>query len=142
MLFRYICQVRINSHSPDGTDVQLYAGTVSFKTKFEGKQTLFLLVLTNPRLRVKAWFQGFLICPRPAPHACLLLAVLLVFVQVKNMNHPGLQAVLLGRLSVRGGRMDEERQELRLTAPASLHPSLHLSTPSKPSVCSLLSLHP
>lgn len=54
--------------------------------------------------------SGFLICP-PAPHACLLLAVLPVFVQVRNMNHPGLQAVLLGRLSVSAARMDEERRE-------------------------------
>lgn len=65
----------------------------------------------------------------PALCACLLLAVLPGSVQVRNMNHPGLQAVLLGSLSVSAARMDEERQERDGTdtssQPSSFLPSVH-----------------
>lgn len=65
----------------------------------------------------------------PPQCACLLLAVLPGSMQVRNMNHPGLQAVLLGRLSVSTARMDEERQEGDETdsssQPSSILPSVH-----------------
>lgn len=79
----------------------------------------------------------FLIAPlhlhptSPALCACLLLAVLPGSVQVRNMNHRGLQAVLLGSLSVSAARMDEERQESDETdtssQPSSILPSIRPS---------------
>lgn len=42
--------IRSHTHSSGvapGTDVQLYAGTVGFKTKLEVEQTLLLLFLTT-----------------------------------------------------------------------------------------------
>lgn len=76
--------------------------------------------------------------PPPQPHfpptsptrcACLLLAGLPGSMQVRNMNDPGLQAVLLGRPSVSTARMDEERQEGDETdsssQPSSILPSVH-----------------
>lgn len=79
----------------------------------------FLIAPPNPHLPPTS----------PAPCACLLLAVLPGSVQVRNMNHPGLQAVLLGSLSVSAARMDEERQERDETdtssQPSSILPSVH-----------------
>lgn len=104
----------------------------SFTTIFEFFATAhFFLIAPLP-------LQPHLPPTSPARWACLLLAVLPGSMQVKNMNHPGLQAVLLGRLSVSTARMDEERQEGDETDSSS-QPSSILP-PSKPSVCSLLSL--
>lgn len=94
---------------------------------------------SRPFWGLRLGFKDSLLAPPPL-HACLLLAALPVSTQVRNMNHPGLQTVLLGRLLAQPGWMRRDKSEMRLTAPASLHPFFRPSSPSKPSVCSLLPL--